>query len=258
VEFSFNFAIVDENSPQPTVNTAMKEVFKIFIRNPAQFKRELEMKKILLLTLAVLLLLMPSAASAAHPPVGPEVTIASGVTIAGDGLSFTITFIPVASYTVTFCDGTQVDGNHFDAPPDPWETYAYNKPIAQVEVYPFLPPTINGGTTTVLGLINGYTIVASRNCEPADPLFMMWLLTRGDQGCILLSETHPSVERQKALCFPATDPDWVADNAPCADYVYDNDTWSCDAFGFPRLPLYDETGPDLMQVWQRHAARQQE
>lgn len=74
---------------------------------------------------------------------------------------------------------------------------------------------------------------------PPKPLIPMWLLTRGDQGCILISETHPAVHRQNALCFPATDPNWTATNAPCAAYVYDDDTWACDRYGYYRLPLED-------------------
>jgi hypothetical protein len=208
------------------------------------------MKKIILLSVIVLLLI-PGTASALSldPPT---------IIISGDGLSFTIIFGGVLYYKVTFCNGDVDAGFYFPLNQGAdSNTFYYDKLIAQVEVYP--PPPlipINGAINSIPGPINGAIAVASRNCEAADPLFMMWLLTRGDQGCILLSETHPSVERQRALCFPATDPDWTADNAPCADYVYSNDTWSCDAFGFSRLPLYDEDGPDLMEVWQRHAARQ--
>jgi hypothetical protein len=196
------------------------------------------MKKIIFLSVVVLLLI----ASTASIPL-PTITIAP------DGLSFTISnpYYYSVKYKVTFCDGTEQEGTIVFNPSFSI-TIDLDKPISHVEAQYLVE---NDSP-------NGYKAVASRTCEAADPLFMMWLLTRGDQGCILLSETHPSVERQRALCFPATDPDWTADNAPCADYVYDNDTWSCDAFGFPRLPLYDETGPDLMQVWQRHAARQQE
>jgi hypothetical protein len=222
----------------------MVKFFSIFNRNPASLKRELAMKKILLLSLAVLLMLIPGTAYAQPPP---PVT----VTIAPDGLSFNISVIMLTAVTweVIFCDGETKDGI------DPFyvtsiRTIPVEKPISYVKALANDPLT---------------EAEASRNCESigadgpgAESLFMMWLLTRDDQGCILLSETHPSVERQKALCFPATDPDWVADSAPCADYVYDNDTWSCDAFGFSRLPLYDEDGPDLMEVWQRHAARQEE
>ena len=208
------------------------------------------MKKLILISVVVLLLIPSTvAAFVAEPPT---------VTIAGNGLSFTITSNTLTGYfcpLVTYCDGTMAEFDCVYLDPqggNTSQTIPVSKPIAHVEVQYLV----------VNGFENGYTVVASRNCEAANPLFMMWLLMRGDQGCILLSETHPSVERQKALCFPATDPDWVADNAPCADYVYDNGTdygyWSCDAFGFSRLPLYDEDGLDLWEVWQRHAARQEE
>jgi len=61
------------------------------------------------------------------------------------------------------------------------------------------------------------------------PLYTLWLLTRGDWHCLIRSETHPSVERQRALCFPLIDPDWTATNAPCAAPVYDDGNWACDA-----------------------------
>jgi hypothetical protein len=196
------------------------------------------MKKMLLLVLAVLLLLMPGTASAISDHT---------VTFAPDGKSFTLTLIEsdyLSIILITFCDGTSHAYEFQGSLPAfvSWTSPQFDKPISHLEFYFRIGPIVD----------------ASRNCETAgaEPLFIIWLLTRGDEGCILLSETHPSVERQKALCFPATDPDWVADNAPCADYVYDNDTWSCDAFGFPRLPLHDENGPDLWEVWQRHAARE--
>lgn len=84
----------------------------------------------------------------------------------------------------------------------------------------------------------------------AKPLFRMWLLLNGEKMCMIVSETHPSVERQQILCG------WVADRAPCADYVYDNDTWGCDSFGGLRLPLWGP-GKDLMDVWRAHKAREQ-
>jgi hypothetical protein len=62
-----------------------------------------------------------------------------------------------------------------------------------------------------------------------EPQFMLWLLTRGDWHCLIRSETHPSVERQRALCFPLIDPDWTATNAPCAAPVFDDGSWACDA-----------------------------
>ena len=61
------------------------------------------------------------------------------------------------------------------------------------------------------------------------PLYALWLLTRGDWHCLIRSETLPSVERQRALCFPLIDPDWTATNAPCAAPVYDDGNWACDA-----------------------------
>lgn len=79
----------------------------------------------------------------------------------------------------------------------------------------------------------------------ANPLFNMFLLTGGGRYCMLISEWHPSVERQKAACFPGQD--WVAEQSPCSGMVYDNDTWACDPFGYERLPL-----DRLKKVYERH------
>lgn len=106
---------------------------------------------------------------------------------------------------------------------------------------------------------------------------MMWLLTRGEPGdwppCILISETHPSVERQQALCFSDQetweplgfyDPTWTADNAPCAGPVYSSSSnfgsWVCDGqmrmYHGARLPLFSEDGGGgkgtLYHVYQEH------
>ena len=61
--------------------------------------------------------------------------------------------------------------------------------------------------------------------------YTMWLLTRNDgTACLLKSDTHPSVEAQKAFCFPEeTDRSWVADNVACFGGVDENDFWSCAA-----------------------------
>jgi len=75
----------------------------------------------------------------------------------------------------------------------------------------------------------------------------MWLLTKSDSACILISEFHPSVESQKSLCFPGQD--WVADHAPCSGWVYDNDVWDCDVYGYERLPF-----SRLFKIYKRHAA----
>ncbi len=109
---------------------------------------------------------------------------------------------------------------------------------------------------------------------------MMWLLTRGAPGesppCILISETHPSRERQMALCFSNQavweplgfyDPAWVADNAPCAGPVSKSSdnrgSWVCDGamhtYNGARLPLFSEDGGGgkgtLYAVYQRHLER---
>lgn len=82
-----------------------------------------------------------------------------------------------------------------------------------------------------------------KKCE-GTPLFKMYLLTRPDSYCILVSDVHPSVESQKTLCFPGTD--WVATNTACEGWVCDNDCWDCDYLGFERITL-----SDLKQIYMR-------
>jgi hypothetical protein len=71
--------------------------------------------------------------------------------------------------------------------------------------------------------------------EAGDALFNMYLLTGERKYCILISETHPSVERQKAACFPGEE--WVASRALCSGGVYADDSWKCDSLGYERAPL---------------------
>jgi hypothetical protein len=73
----------------------------------------------------------------------------------------------------------------------------------------------------------------------------MWLLTGGGKYCILVSDTHPSAERQKALCFPGEG--WVAEQVLCKGTLYDNDFWKCDIYGKERLHV-----DDLMRYYERH------
>lgn len=92
---------------------------------------------------------------------------------------------------------------------------------------------------------------------PSQPIgCIMWLLTRDDNACMLVSETHPSVERQQVLCG------WVADRAPCAGDIFDNDYWVCDEMlgenDWARLPLNSDDGSrDLVDVCRMHEAREQ-
>jgi hypothetical protein len=81
-------------------------------------------------------------------------------------------------------------------------------------------------------------------------LFKVYLLTRPDSYCLIISEYPPSVERQKALCFPGTD--WVATNNPCAGYVCAEDCWECDYLGYGRLNL-----ESLRLIYERHLAQTQ-
>lgn len=96
--------------------------------------------------------------------------------------------------------------------------------------------------------------------EPGDPpqssaspvISNMWLI-KGDRigmedgfpvsiyptYCILISDTHPSVEVQTAKCFPGDG--WFPRDASCAGAVRSDDTWACDdelaEEGWTRLPL---------------------
>lgn len=113
------------------------------------------------------------------------------------------------------------------------------------------------------------TVLTVGACSAQVVIPNMWLLTQEGwpYPCILISETHPSVDRQRDLCFQPQDlweplgawggeDGWVADNAPCSGPVYSNDSWTCDGpmvqYNGERLPLYSDEGPDLWGVYQRH------
>lgn len=85
----------------------------------------------------------------------------------------------------------------------------------------------------------------------AKPLFNMWLFTGGGKHCILVSDTHPSVASQQALCFPGQD--WTAEELLCSGALYDDDSWECDVYGKDRLHV-----PDLMRYYERHKIRWEE
>lgn len=116
-----------------------------------------------------------------------------------------------------------------------------------------LKKKVEGSLSTTAGArVN--TIVLTKDTFPKCPkkgpngataLFNMWLLTNEEKSCILISEAHPSVESQKASCFPGQE--WVAENTLCSGYVYDNGFWGCDEFGFERLPV-----SELMKIFGRH------
>ena len=85
----------------------------------------------------------------------------------------------------------------------------------------------------------------------AHPLYRMWLLTRNlritnDDGsttiypaywqCLIRSETHPSIERQGALCFPDQfKGTWFATRALCAANVMSDGSWACDRYTVHRI-----------------------
>jgi hypothetical protein len=116
---------------------------------------------------------------------------------------------------------------------------------------------INGYTALPLTVVpNGFGYYSIKlqgteypHCEvcKGTPLFKMYLLARSDSYCLLISEYHPSVESQKALCFPGTD--WVATSTPCEGYVCDEDCWECDYLGYERLSL-----KELRPIYERHLA----
>jgi hypothetical protein len=82
-----------------------------------------------------------------------------------------------------------------------------------------------------------------KKCE-GTPLFKMYLLTRPDSYCLLISDVHPSVESQKALCFQGID--WVATKTACEGWVCNNGCWDCDYLNFERLPF-----KDLKSIYER-------
>ena len=199
------------------------------------------MKKTILLSVLVLLLIPSTAYAFAADPLT--------VTIHSDGMGYTVTGPAGDYFTMTdHCNGT-------------WKYKSLPYQENSFTFYYRIPADKDWGPIAhVTAAGEGLRDEDFRSCEAGKDrdLFKMWLLMRGEEGCILLSETHPSVERQQALCFPASDPDWTADRVACVGYVTADDYWPCDVFGFSRLPLRSESGPNLMKVWQRHKTRQQE
>lgn len=144
----------------------------------------------------------------------------------------------------------------------PWTTYEYGSygltlkmgglpegTKVEVELMDIYTAEAVGEGISVLANIHSITLKGPdippcfQKCE-GTPLFKMYLLTRPDSYCLLISDVHPSVESQKALCFPGTD--WVATNTLCEGFVCENDCWDCDYFGFERLSF-----SDLMDIYSR-------
>jgi hypothetical protein len=111
------------------------------------------------------------------------------------------------------------------------EGYYLNGSTSLSPALPALP--VKGFTSSITLKGTDYP-ACFKQCD-GNPLFKMYVLTRDDSYCILVSDVHPSVESQKALCFPGTD--WVATNTPCEGWVCDNDCWDCDYRGFQRFSL---------------------
>jgi hypothetical protein len=60
--------------------------------------------------------------------------------------------------------------------------------------------------------------------------------------CILISDTHPSLDQQNRKCFPPYG--WYPLNAECAGPVYENDTWKCDR----QMESHDVTRKSLKEL----------
>lgn len=83
-------------------------------------------------------------------------------------------------------------------------------------------------------------------------LFRMWFL-RNEEGdeCFLISDTHPSVERQNQLCRPCSNPDWTSVKS-WSGMVNSCDEWEMDKYiSLSRLPL-----EELLKVNDRHTGKE--
>jgi hypothetical protein len=121
----------------------------------------------------------------------------------------------------------------------PWSEWVYNEGKEHrsrtVKVY--------DATTKVL--CSEYVETDSR-CKD---LFRMWLLwDENGRECYIVSDLgHPSVGRQKTLCFPCSGVDFVSIKS-WSGMVDSCDNWELDEYrSFERLH-----GQDLRDVWQRH------
>lgn len=201
--------------------------------------------------------------SSFQPPPGVEAEISSD----GSRASFRTTEgVFVAFAMGVNCEGDIIVFEQFE----PVGEGAFEAP--EGDVFASFSVVVVDSDGTPVGMVHVF-----RNCFPEGAdlevvVPMMWLLTgpyveRLEPGvgyagntCMLISETHPSVERQNALCFPTNDPDWQATNAPCAGPVWDDGSdyglWACDRqmrmYGAGRLPLFSDDGRSLWSVYQRH------
>jgi hypothetical protein len=211
---------------------------------------EVLVKKFLLVALVGLFMFPTLPADAA--PVGPTINLSA--CNAGNG-TYTVTVSGV--YEEPFWgDLHTIDptnpGGYGDG-----STCQGDVPSGWSQTFPGLPP---GSTFSAYfwddpgGTFKSITmniILPPCNQAGAKPLFNMFLLTGSGKYCMLISEWHPSVERQKAACFPGQE--WVAERTPCSGMVYDNGSWACDGFGFERLPL-----DRLQKVYEQHLKKLQQ
>lgn len=116
-------------------------------------------------------------------------------------------------------------------PPTPTDTAVPPTPTSTA-----VPPTFTPEPTAT-AISPTPTAVVEPDKPAPKPLFNMYLLTNGNWHCLLISDAHPSIERQNQACFPDFDPTWQSSNTPCAAPVYDNDTWACDKYTPWRIPL---------------------
>jgi hypothetical protein len=266
-------------------------------------KRKLErrvqaMKRLAFIAVAFALLVStigaaPAPAVVTFPP--PVFDPSVDVGIVGEGKAYDVTLTPgawVLKNYVTYCGG----GSDYDHVwfPGSNESFSPGKEIATVTSVAYWLRWVPR---------HGWKWFIRYDTTTGDcftPVGQMWLLTKdspnlgdafdvavGNYPCMLVSEVdaHPSVDRQKELCFVgqqwvdlvAAHPEWaaslqpeggwVADNAPCSGvfgYVKGSGNyygvWHCDGlmkeWHGARLPVY---GPDggtsdgtLFRVWQEH------
>jgi hypothetical protein len=192
-----------------------------------------------------------------HPCIRADGNYSLGVEVV-EGMGNTLTLNQINSYTGYDLWGRTNHGEwkYYGQVSIGWTTKLWGLPEGTTVDFYFGYPDGDGLLSLTLGLngISYYSIKLEGtdypHCETCSgkPLFKMYLLARADSYCLIVSDLPPSVERQKALCFPGTD--WVATSTPCVGYVCDEDCWECDYLGSGRLSL-----KDLRAIYERHLSQ---
>lgn len=163
----------------------------------------------------------PLSVAPKYTPPPPSVTFIKDAT----GFKFSSGWAyRVDSWIANFCSGGSVSENEHDA----WFGYELlGGQISQVSL------TADSFFKRGKDVVFLYT--PSMAC-PAPALAPAWLLVDTKDSpattCVIIAPLNgpqPSVDVQKLVCYPKTNPNWVADYAPCKGWIMASGYWACTA-----------------------------